>query len=146
MGASCLGHGEGAAPCPSPSSCPDLLLAGHAVTRAILGCAQSHLSAHQESAVISSVIKGLRARSISLKKQENNNNNDLCSGMLPRVVGIAFNAFQRRKLLTLQLWQIHRDSIPGSGSCLCSSVHQHQFLFPAVHFCARIWRSPLGRG
>ena len=59
-------------------------------------------SALRESAVISSVIKGLGACSTSLKKQENNNNNDLCSGMLPSGVSIAFNAFRLRKLFTPQ--------------------------------------------
>lgn len=55
-----------------------------------------------ESAVISSVIKGLRACSTPLKKQENNNN-DLCSGMLLSGIRIAFTAFWLRKLLMLQL-------------------------------------------
>lgn len=60
----------------------------------------AHLSALWESAVISSVIKGLGACSTSLKKQENNN--DLCLGMLLSGVTTAFNAFQLRKLFMLQ--------------------------------------------
>lgn len=75
----------------------------------------AHSSALRESAVISSVIKGLGKCSTSLKKQENNNNDDLYSGMLPSGVRIALNAFRLRKLFMLQPRQRNGGHIPASS-------------------------------
>lgn len=98
-----LGCGEGLLPL-GPRGC-----SWPAVSRLAERCQRSYSwpsladsLALWESAVISSVIKGLRACSTPLKKQENNNN-DLCSGMLLSGIRIAFTAFWLRKLLMLQL-------------------------------------------
>lgn len=82
----------------------------------------AHSSALRESAVISSVIKGLGKCSTSLKKQENNNNDDLYSGMLPSGVRIALSAFRIRKLFMPQPRQRNGGRIPASPGSELSAL------------------------
>lgn len=107
---------DGAAP--SPSVLPRKPLRAARCRCSYSWPSPARSSALREPAVISSVIKGLGACSTSLKKQDNNNNNDLCSGMLPSGVGIASSAFWLRKLFVLQPRQIDGAAHGWCGAAL----------------------------
>lgn len=105
----CPGEGRG---CPQPLRPPSKAAPGTRCRCCYSWPSPARSSALREPAVISSVIKGLGACSTSLKKQDNNNNNGLCSGMLPSRVRIASSAFWLRKLFVLQPRKINGAAHP----------------------------------